>query len=167
MPRNEGVHPQGPAIQCRRTHLADRLKVKIASKPERGSRVLCAGHSSSPPAERPQTGLETRDYPRSGEPDVSVSAARGDRGPAGTMCGAATSPICPSQRPVYLVALDPAFCLEALENGRPEICNTDEGAQFTSAPRTGRVEAAVTWVSTAGRGRLWCSLQYEDVYLKD
>ena len=76
--------------------------------------------------------------------------------------------------------LDAAFCVEALEEalgqGRPEIFNTDQGAQFTSAAFTGRVEAAGARVSMDGRGRvldnifierLWRSLKYEDVYLKD
>ena len=75
--------------------------------------------------------------------------------------------------------LDAAFCLEALEEalgqGRPEIFNTDQGAQFTSAAFTGDVEAAEARVSMDGRGRvldnifierLWRSLKYEDVYLK-
>ena len=39
--------------------------------------------------------------------------------------------------------LDAAFCLEALEEAlspsRPEIFNTDQGAQFTSAAFTGRL----------------------------
>ena len=42
--------------------------------------------------------------------------------------------------------LDGAFCLEVLEEalarGRPEIFNTDQGVQFTSAAFTGRLEAA-------------------------
>ena len=76
--------------------------------------------------------------------------------------------------------LDAAFCVEALEEalgqGRPEIFNTDQGAQFTSAAFTGRVEAAGARVSMDGRGRvldnifierLWRSLKYEDVYLRD
>ena len=80
--------------------------------------------------------------------------------------------------------LDAAFCVEALEEaleealgqGRPEIFNTDQGAQFTSAAFTGRGEAAGARVSMDGRGRvldnifierLWRSLKYEDVYLKD
>ena len=75
--------------------------------------------------------------------------------------------------------LDAAFCLEALEEalsqGRPEIFNTDQGAQFTSTAFTGRVEAAGARVSMDGRGRvldnilierLWRSLKYEDIYLK-
>ena len=40
--------------------------------------------------------------------------------------------------------LDGAFCLEALEEalsrGRPEVFNTDQGVQFTSASFTGRLE---------------------------
>jgi putative transposase len=59
--------------------------------------------------------------------------------------------------------------------GRPEIFNTDQGSQFTSAAFTGRLEAAGVRVSMDGRGRwldnvfierLWRSLKYEEVYLK-
>ena len=76
--------------------------------------------------------------------------------------------------------LDGRFCLEALEEalrgGRPEIFNTDQGVQFTARAFTGRLEAAGVAVSMDGRGRaldnvfverLWRSLKYEDVYLKD
>src|SRR5438270_9551260 len=42
--------------------------------------------------------------------------------------------------------MDTSFCLEALEDalrrGRPEIFNTDQGAQFTSAAFTDRLETA-------------------------
>jgi putative transposase len=43
--------------------------------------------------------------------------------------------------------MDVAFCLEALDEamarfGRPELFNTDQGSQFTSAEFTGRLEVA-------------------------
>jgi putative transposase len=76
--------------------------------------------------------------------------------------------------------LDTEFCVSALEAalryGRPEIFNTDQGAQFTSAGFTGRLEAAGVRISMDGRGRaldnvfverLWRSVKYEEVYLKD
>jgi putative transposase len=76
--------------------------------------------------------------------------------------------------------LDTEFCLSALEvalrHGRPEIFNTDQGAQFTSAAFTGRLETAGVQISMDGRGRaldnvfverLWRSVKYEEVYLKD
>jgi len=76
--------------------------------------------------------------------------------------------------------LDTEFCVTALEaalrHGRPEIFNTDQGAQFTSAAFTGRPEAAGVQISMDGRGwaldnvfveRLWRSVKYEEVYLKD
>ena len=70
--------------------------------------------------------------------------------------------------------------LEALEEalarfGKPEIFNTDQGTQFTSAAFTGRLEAAGIRISMDGRGRwldnvfierLWRSLKYEEVHLK-
>jgi putative transposase len=76
--------------------------------------------------------------------------------------------------------LDVAFCVEALEgalarHGRPEIFNTDQGAQFTSAVFTGRLKQAGVAISMDGRGRwldnvfverLWRSLKYEEVHLK-
>jgi len=79
------------------------------------------------------------------------------------------------------VTLDTSFCLEALEQalaggGRPEVFNTDQGSQFTSLAYTGRLEQAGVRVSMDGRGRaldnvfverLWRTVKYEDVYLKD
>jgi putative transposase len=75
--------------------------------------------------------------------------------------------------------LDGRFCLEALdaalEGGRPEIFNTDQGCQFTARAFTERLEEAGVAISMDGRGRaldnvfverLWRSLKYEEVYLK-
>ncbi len=76
--------------------------------------------------------------------------------------------------------MDASFCVSALEEalvrfGRPEIFNTDQGSQFTSAAFTGTLAAAGVKISMDGRGRwmdnvfierLWRSLKYEDVYLK-
>jgi putative transposase len=76
--------------------------------------------------------------------------------------------------------MDVSFCVSALEEalarfGRPEIFNTDQGSQFTSAAFTSRLMAADVKISMDGRGRwmdnvfierLWRSLKYEDVYLK-
>jgi len=76
--------------------------------------------------------------------------------------------------------MDTAFCLEALDDalnqGTPEIFNTDQGSQFTSAAFTGRLTAANVRISMDGRGsywdnifteRLWRSTKYEEVYLKE
>ncbi len=76
--------------------------------------------------------------------------------------------------------MDVSFCVAALEEalarfGRPEIFNTDQGSQFTSATFTGTLAAAGIRISMDGRGRwmdnvfierLWRSLKYEDIYLK-
>ena len=75
--------------------------------------------------------------------------------------------------------LDSDFCVEALQAAlrhyRPEIFNTDQGAQFTSRAFTGVLEKQVIAISMDGRGRaldnvfierLWRSLKYEDVYLR-
>jgi putative transposase len=75
--------------------------------------------------------------------------------------------------------LEGTFCLElldeALSRGRPEVFNTDQGAQFTAEAFTGKLRAAGVAVSMDGRGRcldnvfverLWRSVKYEDVYLK-
>ena len=77
-------------------------------------------------------------------------------------------------------SLDGRFCLETLEEalrgGKPEIFNTDQGVQYTSRSFTGRLESAGVLVSMDGRGRaldnvfvvrLWRSLKYEEIYLKD
>jgi putative transposase len=74
--------------------------------------------------------------------------------------------------------LDVAFCLEALDEALsrscPEVFNTDQGVQFTSASFTGRLQAAGAKVSMDGRGRcldnvfverLWRTVKYEYVYL--
>lgn len=76
--------------------------------------------------------------------------------------------------------LDSSFCVEALEEalkgGRPEIFNSDQGSQFTSAEFTGRLLDRAVAISMDGRGRafdnvfierLWRSLKYEDIYLKE
>jgi len=76
--------------------------------------------------------------------------------------------------------LDGSFCLDtlnvALAQGQPEIFNTDQGSQFTAQAFTGRLLAAGIRVSMDGRGRaldnifverLWRSVKYEDIYLKD
>ena len=58
----------------------------------------------------------------------------------------------------------------------PEIFNTDQGSQFTSIDFTGRVRAAGARCSMDERGRypdnifierLWRSLKYEAVYLRE
>ena len=77
-------------------------------------------------------------------------------------------------------SLDASFCCSALDralrHGCPEIFNTDQGAQFTSDPFTSRLEAENILISMDGRGRaldnvfverLWRTVKYEDVYLKD
>ena len=73
-----------------------------------------------------------------------------------------------------------SFCVEALEEalarfGKPEIFNSDQGSQFTSAAFTAVLEKAGVQISMDGRGRwmdnvfierLWRSLKHEEVYLK-
>jgi putative transposase len=76
--------------------------------------------------------------------------------------------------------LDVGFCLQALEAAlscaQPQIFNTDQGGQFTSAAYTGRLEQAGIHISWDGRGRaldnafverLWRSVKWEEVYLKE
>lgn len=67
------------------------------------------------------------------------------------------------------------FCVEALEEalaryGRPEIFNTDQGAQFTAAEWTATLKDAGVAISMDGKGRwidnvfieqLWRSVKYE------
>ena len=76
--------------------------------------------------------------------------------------------------------LDGSFCLEtlqlALQTGKPEIMNTDQGVQFTATTYTSCLEDAGVRISMDGRGRaldnvfierLWRSVKYEDLYLKE
>ncbi len=76
--------------------------------------------------------------------------------------------------------LDGTFCLaalnEALQLGKPEIFNTDQGVQFTAHAFTVTLEDVGIRVSMDGRGRafdnifierLWRSVKYEDIYIKD
>jgi putative transposase len=77
-------------------------------------------------------------------------------------------------------SMDAAFCVDCLEDalrhhGRPEIVNSDQGAQFTSAAFTDVLKREGVLISMDGRGRafdnifverLWRSVKHEDVYLK-
>jgi putative transposase len=76
--------------------------------------------------------------------------------------------------------LEGTFCIESLEEalaiGQPEIFNTDQGSQFTSAAYTSILESREIQISMDGRGRaldnvfierLWRTVKYEEVYLKD
>jgi putative transposase len=78
------------------------------------------------------------------------------------------------------VFMDVEFCVEALEaalaGGRPAIFNSDQGSQFTSEAFTGILKGSGVAISMDGRGRyldnifverLWRSVKYEEVYLKD
>ena len=75
--------------------------------------------------------------------------------------------------------LDAWFCVqalrEALRTARPEICNTDQGSQFTSGDWIQELTQAGVAISMDGRGRafdnifterLWRSVKYEEVYPK-
>jgi putative transposase len=78
------------------------------------------------------------------------------------------------------ITLEVDFCVEAVEealarHGRPEIFNTDQGSQFTSAPFTGLLLKQGIKISMDGKGawrdnvfveRLWRSVKYEEVYLR-
>jgi putative transposase len=76
------------------------------------------------------------------------------------------------------ITMDAAFCIQALEQAltisRPEIFNSDQGVQFTSADFTSVLEREGVRISMDGRGRvydnifverLWRSVKYEEVYL--
>jgi putative transposase len=78
------------------------------------------------------------------------------------------------------ITLEADFCVAVLERAladqRPEIFNTDQGVQFTSAQFQAPLLAAQVRLSMDGRGRafdnifverLWRSVKYEEVYLKD
>jgi len=72
------------------------------------------------------------------------------------------------------------FVLEAmgaaLSRATPEICNSDQGSHFTSPQYLGLLTGAAVRISMDGRGRaldnvfterLWRSVKYEEVYIKD
>jgi len=77
------------------------------------------------------------------------------------------------------ISLDTSFCLAALEeafarHGRPQIFNTDQGCQFTSAAFTEALGSQGVTISMDGRGswrdnifieRFWRSMKYEEIYL--
>lgn len=76
--------------------------------------------------------------------------------------------------------LEGSFCLEALDealqHGKPEVFNTDQGSQFTSAAFVNRLLDRAVAVSMDGRGRaldnvfierLWRSVKYQEIYLRD
>jgi len=78
------------------------------------------------------------------------------------------------------ITMEADFCIVALQGAldeaKPEIFNSDQGSQFTSAGFTGVLEAAGIRISMDGRGRafdnifverLWRSVKYEEVYLKE
>jgi putative transposase len=78
------------------------------------------------------------------------------------------------------VTLDVSFCVTALEwalkLAQPDIFNTDQGSQFTSEQFTGVLLARNVEISMDGRGRamdnifverLWRTVKYEEVFLKD
>lgn len=76
--------------------------------------------------------------------------------------------------------IDAGFCVRAVsramaEHGTPEIFNTDQGCQFTSAEFTQPLLAAGVQLSMDGKGRaldnvfverLWRTVKYEEIYLR-
>ena len=78
------------------------------------------------------------------------------------------------------LTLETDFCVavlnRALKGKSPEIFNTDQGSQFTSAEFIDNLKEAGVKISMDGRGRtfdnimierLWRSVKYEEVYVKD
>ncbi len=76
------------------------------------------------------------------------------------------------------ITMDAAFCTRTLEKAlkisKPEIFNSDQGSQFTSADFTGILEREGISISMDGQGRtfdnifverLWRTVKYEEVYL--
>lgn len=77
-------------------------------------------------------------------------------------------------------SLEANFCIEALEEaldyGKPDIFNSDQGSQFTSSDFVGLLTSRQINISMDSRGRafdnifverLWRSVKYEDIYIKD
>jgi len=79
------------------------------------------------------------------------------------------------------VTMDDSFCVSALEralrrHGCPKIFNTDQGSQYTGGSFTGVLKEHGIRISMDGKGRamdnimverLWRTLKYEDIYIKD
>jgi len=78
------------------------------------------------------------------------------------------------------VTLESEFCVwalkQALSLGRPQVFNTDQGTQFTSIEFTEVLLDSGVQISMEGKGRafdnifserLWRTVKYEDVYLRD
>jgi putative transposase len=78
------------------------------------------------------------------------------------------------------ITLEADFCIEAVDealarHGKPEIFNTDQGGQFTSADFIKVLAGAEIKISMDGKGawrdnvfveRLWRTIKYEEVYLR-
>ena len=78
------------------------------------------------------------------------------------------------------IGMETGFCVEALQEamdvyGPPEVFNTDQGVQFTSANFLAELEARGVCISMDGKGRfldnifierLWRNLKYEEVFIK-
>ena len=76
--------------------------------------------------------------------------------------------------------MEASFCVDCLEEAlrlyrRPEVFNSDQGAQFTADAFTGVLKREGITISMDGQGRafdnifverLWRTVKYEDVYLK-
>lgn len=78
------------------------------------------------------------------------------------------------------ITLEAYFCIEALEKAlltsQPDIFNTDQGSQYTCSEFINILKQKEIRISMAGKGRcfdnifverLWRSLKYEEVYVKD
>ena len=78
------------------------------------------------------------------------------------------------------IGMETGFCVEALQEamdrfGAPEIFNTDQGVQFTSADFIDELAGHGVRISMDGKGRyldnifierLWRSLKYEEIFIK-
>jgi putative transposase len=114
--------------------------------------------------------------------DYAIKTVLRDKAHFGILAGFLITPeyTCNLSRRLSM-ALDAAFCVDALEEalgryGPPEIFNTDQESQFTSAEFTSALEKRGVKISMDGRGRaldnvfverLWRTVKYEDVYLND
>ena len=78
--------------------------------------------------------------------------------------------------------MDVSLCMLSLEHAKvsagcvPEIFNTDQGSQFTSEERTGRLrewgvqnimDGRGRWMDNVFIERRWRSIKYEDIYLRE
>ena len=165
---------QGYAVNAKRVRRLMRQMGLEAIYPEATASDLGLGRKTLPVSAAPSQDRSTR--PRLGRryhlhsPAAGLCLSGGDHGLVQPLCAGVGSIDFVGER-LLRGGLDWALTMK-----RPEIFNTDQGAQFTSEVFTNRLEKQDITISMDGRGRaidnifierLWRTVKYEEVYLKD